>query len=343
MLGSLALVMLSPPAAPDRGPLVGEPLPAFEAPDQRGQPRSFADLRGPKGLVLVFFRSADWRPYCKGQLVELESQRVALERRGLGLAALSYDSVGLLEEFASRRGIGFPLLSDPRSEIIQRFGLLNPAYPAADPAHGVPHPVTFVTDAQGVVRAKYAEEHYSDRQTAASLLVYVGEPPPGRGEEVQAEHFRLRAGISNEVAAPGQRLTLVLEIEMEDGHHVYAPGAEGYRVLALSVDPQPLVRLAPARFPDPRSYYFAPLKETVPVFEGRFRLLQDVTLVPNQPMQPLLAQPDPTLRLTGRLAYQVCSATICYPPGSLPVAWSIRVRAPDRERAPEELRRRPSR
>jgi len=42
------------------GPAVGQALPPFEAKDQHGQPRDFASLKGPNGLVLVFFRSADW-------------------------------------------------------------------------------------------------------------------------------------------------------------------------------------------------------------------------------------------------------------------------------------------
>jgi hypothetical protein len=28
---------------------------------------------GPKGLMLVFYRSADWCPYCKTQLAELHT------------------------------------------------------------------------------------------------------------------------------------------------------------------------------------------------------------------------------------------------------------------------------
>ena len=42
------------------GPSVGQPLPGFEARDQTGASRNLASLKGPKGLVLVFFRSADW-------------------------------------------------------------------------------------------------------------------------------------------------------------------------------------------------------------------------------------------------------------------------------------------
>lgn len=42
------------------GPEIGQPAPAFTLPDQDGKPRALADLTGPNGLLLVFFRSADW-------------------------------------------------------------------------------------------------------------------------------------------------------------------------------------------------------------------------------------------------------------------------------------------
>lgn len=42
------------------GPQVGEKVPDFALKDQRGQVRTLESLMGPKGLVLVFNRSADW-------------------------------------------------------------------------------------------------------------------------------------------------------------------------------------------------------------------------------------------------------------------------------------------
>lgn len=42
------------------GPAPGEKIPGFSLPDQSGKARSLNDLRGEKGLVLVFVRSADW-------------------------------------------------------------------------------------------------------------------------------------------------------------------------------------------------------------------------------------------------------------------------------------------
>jgi hypothetical protein len=42
------------------GPQVGEVAADFELPDQHGRPQRLSSLAGPKGTMLVFYRSADW-------------------------------------------------------------------------------------------------------------------------------------------------------------------------------------------------------------------------------------------------------------------------------------------
>lgn len=42
------------------GPDVGAMAPDFSAPDQTGQVRTLRSILGPKGAMLVFYRSADW-------------------------------------------------------------------------------------------------------------------------------------------------------------------------------------------------------------------------------------------------------------------------------------------
>ncbi len=42
------------------GPAVGARIPAFSAIDHTGKTQTFETLRGTKGLVLEFVRSADW-------------------------------------------------------------------------------------------------------------------------------------------------------------------------------------------------------------------------------------------------------------------------------------------
>lgn len=54
---------LPAPQGPDvtkLGPQIGEKVPEFSLPDQRGTRHTLVSLMGPKGLVLVFSRSADW-------------------------------------------------------------------------------------------------------------------------------------------------------------------------------------------------------------------------------------------------------------------------------------------
>ena len=42
------------------GPQVGQQAPAFSATDQNGRTQDLKSIMGPKGAMLVFFRSADW-------------------------------------------------------------------------------------------------------------------------------------------------------------------------------------------------------------------------------------------------------------------------------------------
>ena len=46
--------------AADPGPAPGSQIPSFSLPDQNGTKQTLSSLKGPKGTMLVFFRSADW-------------------------------------------------------------------------------------------------------------------------------------------------------------------------------------------------------------------------------------------------------------------------------------------
>jgi len=258
-----------------------------------------------------------------------------MRKRGLEVAAVSYDSRAILAEFAERRRVSFPLLSDPGSTVIARFGLLNPAYPPGDNAHGVPYPGTFVTDSSGTVTARFFEAAYANRRTAASVLAMAGDVPTFEGGEVRNPAFVLRTSQSNRAAAPGQRLTLVLDFEMLPRMHAYAPGATGYRALEFRLEPGPLVTLHETVFPPSRPYYFAPLEETVPVFEGGFRITRDVSLPGGRDLAEALKPPEPRLEIRGTLEYQACSDLVCYPPASLPLIFTVHLLPLDRERSPK--------
>ena len=132
----------------------------------------------------------------------------------------------------------------------------------------------------------------------ASGLALTGEVF-GPTAERSTPYFTLRTSASNAEAVPGQRLTLTLDFEMAPGHHAYAPGDHTYRALALKLEPNPYVHLGAQQAPLARPFEFKPLQETVPVYEGRFRINQDVVLAVRDDIAPLLLSPDPTLVLQG--------------------------------------------
>ena len=61
ILASTLAMQRQPQTAARPVPLkVGERIPDFRAVDQSGKERRFGDLVGQKGLVLFFYKSADW-------------------------------------------------------------------------------------------------------------------------------------------------------------------------------------------------------------------------------------------------------------------------------------------
>src|SRR5712691_11471456 len=94
LLGLVAIPASGQPApqkidATTLGPQVGRKIEDFRLPDQNGTMRTRDGLMGSNGLMLVFSRSADWCPYCKTQLVALQSGLPELRKKGRGLAVMT--------------------------------------------------------------------------------------------------------------------------------------------------------------------------------------------------------------------------------------------------------------
>ncbi|MEO0785561.1 MAG: peroxiredoxin family protein [Pseudomonadota bacterium] len=121
------------------------------------------------GRVLVFVRSADWCPFCKTQLVELEEIAGPLSEAGWALEAISYDSPEILLEFATDNDLTFTLRADEGSAVITEFGLLNTDVREGSRSYGIPHPaVVFIRD-EGTVAAVLREEGYRTRPSIDSI------------------------------------------------------------------------------------------------------------------------------------------------------------------------------
>ena len=245
------------------------------------------------------------------------------------MASISYDNAAVLRNFAERAGIHFPMLADPDSKIIRAFGILNESVPKDNFVYGVPHPGTYILDENGVVRAKYFEDDYRERFTAANILWrQFGDRAGPVQATAETPHLRISTIASDAEARAGTRLALALEIELKPGMHVYAPGvAGGYIPVEWSMAGSKAWQAHDVVWPASRKLRLEAIHETVPVFEGRFRLTRDLTIGQQKDFTPLLGA-DRKLTIEGTFRYQACNDRECFPPRTLPMKWTFQVQRP---------------
>lgn len=102
-------------------PSEGRKIPAFAVPDEAGRVRKFADLRGPKGLVLYFYPK-DNTPGCTLEAQGFRDDAAAFKKLGFAVAGVSKDSQKSHCSFIEKQALTFPLLSDTDGKLCEAFG-----------------------------------------------------------------------------------------------------------------------------------------------------------------------------------------------------------------------------
>jgi len=224
------------------------------------------------------------------------------------IAAVSYDSQGVLKDFAAKFGIGYPLLSDHDSGVIRRFGIFNFNIAPGLRAYGVPHPVNYLVAPDGTVTRKYYVPNYQHRVTASAVVLREF----GRAGE-DAARVTLRSGavtaeigLSGAKAFAGQEISFYANFNLESGWHVYGtPLPNAYTSTSITFD-DPKIISQSFKLPEARRMEIPVLGETLPVYEGTFQGQGSLLL-----KFPLDAG---RIMLSGRLRFQLCSDTVCQAP-----------------------------
>lgn len=138
-----------------------------------GEPTSLAANMADNGMLLYLVRSADWCPFCKGQLVRTEEIREEVAAKGYSLVSLSYDKPEILVQFIAAESIGYTMLSDPGSKMIDALGLRDPQYGEGSFAEGVPLASILVLAPDGMVKAKYVAADYRSRPSNEDVLAML--------------------------------------------------------------------------------------------------------------------------------------------------------------------------
>jgi peroxiredoxin len=163
----------------------GDRMPEFTLRDSDGQAVSSRELLASGPLVISFYRGV-WCPYCNLELQALQSALREVVARGASLVAISPQTAANSRKSQRDNKLGFPILSDSKSEVANAFGIrfALPDYlidlyksfkndlPAFndDPSWVLPMPARYVIGTDGIIAYAEVNPDYTQRPDPTELL-----------------------------------------------------------------------------------------------------------------------------------------------------------------------------
>ncbi len=241
------------------------------------------------------------------------------------LYVLSYDEPDAIADYAEAGDVTFTMLSDPDSEVIRSFGILNTTIPPDEhPWYGIPFPGAYSIDADGVIVAKFFEHNFAvrtgpEQMLAAALgqafeIESAANPPEQVSVDVIFEGDLLPMGVTRDIVAT---------FRVPEGQHLYSePVPEGLVAATIEVDESPGIVAYTPRAPATSPLTLGESGDTLEVYEG------DVILrLPVAQNARAMEKIDGKRYVTvsGKVRWQTCNDVECGLPESK--SFSFRVEA----------------
>ena len=100
---------------------VGQLAPDFILPDQNGVEHTLSALYGTH--VLIYFYPKDDTPGCTKEACNFRDNFSAFKKNNLQILGISTDPVKRHDSFAKKYSLPFPLLSDEKREVVEKYGV----------------------------------------------------------------------------------------------------------------------------------------------------------------------------------------------------------------------------
>jgi peroxiredoxin Q/BCP len=140
---------------------VGSKAPDFTLPSQSGELVSLRDFLGRRPVVLFFYPKDD-TPGCTKEACAFRDGHEEFGKLDAEVVGVSSDSVGSHSSFAAKHDLPFTLLSDEQSKVRTIYGV--PSTLGLFPGR-----VTYVIDAEGVVRRVFSSQLGVERHVEEAL------------------------------------------------------------------------------------------------------------------------------------------------------------------------------
>jgi peroxiredoxin len=169
----------------DVGPKTGEPMPAFDLPDEAGRLVSLTSLLQ-SGPVVISINRGHWCPYCRMELRSLAAIHDQIRRLGAQVVSIMPDTASFTSDYVSRNELPFPVLSDVDLGYSLSLGLIfwvdaeiRRLYAEAgvelEQYHGnqgrfLPMAAKFIVGRDGLVKARQVNIEFRERMEPEEIL-----------------------------------------------------------------------------------------------------------------------------------------------------------------------------
>ena len=97
-------------------------------------------------------------------------------------------------------------------------------------------------------------------------------------KEVGGKQLTAVTSASNSAVRTGQRIALVVDVELKPKMHVYAPGVENYIPIDWKLADSDAAKVYPVQYPASEKLHLAAIGETVPVYQWHVRFTRAITI-----------------------------------------------------------------
>jgi thioredoxin-dependent peroxiredoxin len=138
--------------------------------DSGGNKVSLKDFKGKK--VVLYFYPRDNTPGCTRQALAFKNLYEDFKARDVVVIGISKDSTASHVKFAQKNGLPFILLSDPETEVIQKYGVWQEKKMYGKTSMGVVR-TTYVISEKGEIEKVFPK--VKPDTNAEEILKYLGE------------------------------------------------------------------------------------------------------------------------------------------------------------------------
>jgi methyl-accepting chemotaxis protein len=140
--------------------------PAFELPNQKGQP---ASLQGflKNGPVLLAFHRGTWCPNCRRKFGELAQHSREYAARGIQVVTVVAQSSDVVRRYVEDQGLPFNILIDESREVLKAYGVWHRL--GLD-AWNIARPALFLIDRAGRIHYSFVSDRQDEFPTHETIM-----------------------------------------------------------------------------------------------------------------------------------------------------------------------------